>query len=455
MTMGLAPTIRAGQEGSELLAGLAKELEQRRNGPLFRERRMLQGCDGTTAWWRGRRVELFCSNDYLGLANHPKVVEAMVTAAKEQGVGAGAAHLVTGHRPEHHALEEELAAFTGRQRALLFSTGYMANLGVLSTLGGRGRRVYQDRLNHASLLDGVRCAGGRLLRYPHRDMAVLARMLAQRSASASGAEASGAEASGAEASGAEGVGAEQAPAIVATDGVFSMDGDRAPLTELAALSARHGAWLVVDDAHGFGVLGPNGRGSVAEQGLDSVEVPVMMGTLGKAVGTFGAFVAADEVVIEALIQRARSYIYTTAVPPAVAAATRAALALVRDGDGLRQRLRARVMRFVSGARQLGLSLPGDPDMPVQPVILGTAARATEVAGRLLEQGMVVTAIRPPTVPEGTARLRVTLSAAHTEEQVDRLLEALNSVIGDSVIGNSMIGNDTRVIGNDDEQFATP
>ena len=388
---------------SPLVTGLAAALQARRRDRLYRQRRLLEGDGATSAVWQGRELLLFCSNDYLGLANHPRMVEALRDAALQYGVGAGAAHLVTGHRGPHHELEQELAEFTGRERALLFSTGYMANLGVLSALSGRGRRVYQDRLNHASLLDGSQCAGARLLRYPHRDMAALEQRLQDAGAG------------------------DGQPAMLVTDSVFSMDGDRAPLAELAALGSRHGAWLMVDDAHGFGVLGPQGRGAVMEQGLDSVQVPILMGTLGKAVGSFGAFVAGDEELIETLVQGARSYIYTTATPPALAAATREALRLVRDGDGLRERLRGLIDRFRSGAAQLDLPLAAS-DTPIQPLLLGEAGTAIDAAAALLDLGFVVTAIRPPTVPEGSSRLRVTLSAAHTDEQVDRLLDALKKVL---------------------------
>ena len=390
---------------SPLLSTLTAGLQQRRQDSLYRQRRLLEGRGGIAAMHQGRELLLFCSNDYLGLANHPKVVEAMREAALQYGVGAGAAHLVTGHRGPHHRLEQELAEFTGRERALLFSTGYMANLGVMSALSGRGRRVYQDRLNHASLLDGAQCAGARLQRYAHRDMQALEQRLSKDQHGAGNG----------------------LPAMVVSDAVFSMDGDQAPLAELAALSSRYGAWLMVDDAHGLGVLGPQGGGSVLQQGLDNVQVPILMGTLGKAVGTFGAFVAGDEELIETLVQRARSYIYTTATPPAVAAATLAALALIREGDGLRARLDGLIARFRRGAEQLALPL-AESSTPIQPLLLGSARRAVDAAARLLELGFVVTAIRPPTVAEGSSRLRVTLSAAHTDEQVDELLDALHTAL---------------------------
>lgn len=385
-----------------MLDTLTAGLQQRRQESLYRQRRLLEGRGGIAAEYQGRELLLFCSNDYLGLANHPKVVEAMRDAALQYGVGAGAAHLVTGHRAPHHRLEQELAEFTGRERALLFSTGYMANLGVMSALSGRGRRMYQDRLNHASLLDGAQCAGARLRRYAHCDMSALEQQLRK--------DESGAD--------------SRLPAMVVSDAVFSMDGDQAPLAELAALSSRYGAWLMVDDAHGLGVLGPQGGGSVLQQQLDAAHVPILMGTLGKAVGTFGAFVAGDEELIETLVQGARSYIYTTATPPAVAAATLAALGLIREGDGLRARLDGLIARFRRGAQQLALPLAASRT-PIQPLLLGSARRAVDVAAQLLEAGFVVTAIRPPTVAEGSSRLRVTLSAAHTDEQVDRLLDALD------------------------------
>ena len=392
---------------SPLISALQDDLQARRRQQLYRQRRLLDGDGGTAARWQGRELLLFCSNDYLGLANHPQLVEAMRDAACQYGVGAGGAHLVSGHRGPHHQLELELAEFTGRDRALLFSTGYMANLGVMSALSGRGRSVWQDRLNHASLLDGSRCAGARLWRYPHRDLTLLEQRL-QRDGNGS-------------------AGINRGAGIVATDSVFSMDGDHAPLAALAALTTRHGAWLMVDDAHGFGVLGPQGRGSVAAQRLDSAQVPILMATLGKAVGTFGAFVAGDEALIETLVQKARSYIYTTAMPPAVAAATRVALRLVREGDERRAHLGALIARFRAGAAQLGLPL-GESDTPIQPLLLGQAGKAVDAAAALLDLGIVVAAIRPPTVPEGSSRLRITLSAAHSGEQVDRLLDALDRVL---------------------------
>jgi 8-amino-7-oxononanoate synthase len=348
----------------------------------------------------GRRVTNFCSNDYLGLAGDPRIVEALRTAAGRWGVGSGAAHLVTGHTAEHHALEEELAAFTGREAALLFSTGYMANVGVITALAGRGEVLLQDRLNHASLIDGARQSDARLLRYAHADAREAARLAAEHAGQFT---------------------------LLATDGVFSMDGDVAPLRELAATAQQHDAWLLVDDAHGFGVLGAKGSGSVEAAGLSAQDVPLLVGTLGKACGTFGAFVAGDGEVIELILQRARSYIYTTALPPAVASATRASLAILREEGWRRERVAQLIARFRVGAGERGLPLAASVT-PIQPVLVPGAAQCLAASQQLMERGFWVSAIRHPTVPAGTERLRVTLSAGHREADVDALLDALATVL---------------------------
>jgi 8-amino-7-oxononanoate synthase len=344
----------------------------------------------------GRRLVNFCSNDYLGLAGDTRLVEATRRAAARWGAGAGAAHLVAGHTAEHHALEEELAAFTGREAALLFSTGYMANVGVITALAARGEVVLQDRLNHASLLDGARQSDARLLRYAHADAGEAARVAEGHSAGLS---------------------------LLVTDGVFSMDGDVAPLAELAAVARRHSAWLLVDDAHGFGVLGASGAGSVQVAGLGADEVPLLVGTLGKAAGSFGAFVAGDRDVIDLILQRARSYIYTTALPPAVAAATRASLKILREEGWRRERLATLIARFRAGAIARGLPLAVSTTA-IQPVVVPGAAQCLAASQSLLERGYWVSAIRHPTVAAGTERLRVTISAGHSESEVDGLLDAL-------------------------------
>jgi 8-amino-7-oxononanoate synthase len=380
--------------GERLQAGLVELAAAGR----LRRRRVVEGKALGSARIRveGRELLAFCSNDYLGLADHPDVITALVAAAREWGVGSGASHLVSGHGSEHHALEEELAAFVGRPRALLFSTGYMANLAVVATLLERGDRVFEDRLNHASLLDAGLASGARFSRYPHADVASLRSRLAR---------------------------AADSHAMVVTDGVFSMDGDVAPLRELAGACREHGAWLFVDDAHGFGVLGRTGRGSVEAADLGLQDVPILMGTLGKACGTFGAFVASSSEIVETLLQRARTYIYTTALPPAVAAASRAALRLVREEPWRRARLLGHVARFRREALRLGLPLM-DSSTPIQPLLLGSEAAALAASDALVAAGIWVPAIRPPTVPAGASRLRITFSAAHTDADVDRLLEAL-------------------------------
>ena len=393
------------------MKNLAESLQTRKANHLYRSRRVVDGPQGVTVHIDGRDYLSFCSNDYLGLANHPEVVAAFHKGVDEFGCGSGAAHLITGHSRAHHALEEELADFVQRPRALLFSTGYSANLGVMSALLGRGDRVFEDRLNHASLLDAARLSGARLIRYRHNEPAELASRLAS---------------------------APECETLVATDGVFSMDGDIAPLPELSAVAARHDAWLLVDDAHGLGVLGPQGRGSVAQAGLAVSEVPILMGTLGKAFGTFGAFVAGTEDLIETLIQQARTYIYTTAPPSAVACATRAALQRVREDDWRREHLQCLVKRFRSGAKQLGLPLC-DSETAIQPLMVAAAERALQLSEVLREQGILISAIRPPTVAEGASRLRITFSATHSEAQVDRLLAALETAGKAAMHGTGVAG----------------
>ena len=348
----------------------------------------------------GRRCIDFCSNDYLGLAAHPQVVEAFIDAARMHGVGARASHLVTGHQAEHEALEQELAAYTGRERAIVFSTGYMANLGLARAVAGRDATVYGDQLNHASLIDGGRLSGAKLQRYPHADAAALEQQLATQ---------------------------ESGTALVLTDGVFSMDGDLAPLPALAAACSRYGAFLAVDDAHGLGVTGATGRGSLEHFGLSPGEVPALVGTFGKAFGTFGAFVAGSEDLIETLIQRARTYIYTTALPPAVAAATREALAVSIAEPWRRERVLALTRRFRELALAAGITL-GTSETPIQPILIGSADSAMRTSNALLERGFFVAAIRPPTVPADTSRLRITLSAAHRDEDVERLVAALAEIL---------------------------
>ncbi|MBO1114500.1 8-amino-7-oxononanoate synthase [Bordetella petrii] len=359
----------------------------------------------------GRDMLAFCSNDYLGLAAHPAISAALAEGAARYGAGSGASHLISGHSRAHAQLEERLAAMLAphleQARALYFCTGYMANLAVLGALAGQDAEIFSESLNHASLIDGARLARARVQIYPHADTQTLTRQLA---ASRAGTR------------------------LIVSDGVFSMDGDIAPLRELLALAERHGAWLVIDDAHGFGVLGEHGHGVLEHAGLRSPHL-VLMGTLGKAAGVAGAFVAAHATVIDWLVNRARPYIFSTAAAPAQAHALLASLDLIEGSDGRRRRAHLRTLTQQLQAR-LGLRQWRHQPTPtaIQPVLLGENAQALHAAAGLERLGLWVPAIRPPTVPAGTARLRVTLSAAHTAADVDRLAAALNQL--DSEAGHA-------------------
>jgi len=376
---------------------LGEQLAERRRQHLYRQRKLLASPQAANLILDGKAVLAFSSNDYLGLASHPEVIAAFTVAAQKYGVGGGASHLICGHSIEHHQLEEELADFCGRSKALLFSTGYMANLGVISALVGSGDLVLEDKLNHASLLDGGLLSGARFQRYLHNDMASLDKHLHK----------------------------DARRKMVITDGVFSMDGDLAKLPEIAAICSQKDAWLMVDDAHGFGVLGASGGGIAEHFGLTETELPVLMGTLGKGFGTAGAFIAGSAELVDYLVQFSRPYIYTTAMPPAVAAATRASLKLVKTENWRRQKLQKLVAQFRQGAANLGLELMPSPT-PIQPVMVGSESRCMAIGEYLWQQGIHVGTIRPPTVPKNTARLRVTLNANHSEDDVARLLSALES-----------------------------
>ncbi len=374
---------------------LSQKLNELSQQGLYRSRRIIETPQGINLICDGKPVINFCSNDYLGLTNHPDVINAFKSAVDKYGVGSGSAHLICGHSSPHHALEEELAAFTGRDRALLFSTGYMANMGAISAMAGRGDTVFEDRLNHASLLDGGLLSGAKFKRYAHADTNHLDNLLAKA----------------------------DGDKLIVTDGVFSMDGDTAPLQALSGVAKKHSAWVMVDDAHGLGVLGANGGGILEQTGLKQDNVQVLVGTLGKAFGTFGAFVAGSEELIETLIQKARPYIYTTALPPAIAEATRTSLKIIQTESWRREKLRKLTEYFRAGAGQLNLPLMASTS-PIQPLLLGQTDKAIAVSNSLLDQGFLVSAIRPPTVPANAARLRVTFSAQHEEHQIDQLLDAL-------------------------------
>lgn len=384
-------------------AGLDQRMIVRRQQGLIRQRLQRQGPCETLQTLNGRRLVSFCSNDYLGLSNHPEVVAAFRAAAAEYGVGSGASHMVTGHCQVHEQLEEELAAFTGRDRALLFSTGYMANIGVINALTDTGSLVLQDELNHASLLDGGWLSKARSLRYRHADLQQLELALSTNSS----------------------------PCLIVSDGVFSMDGDVAPLSGMIRLANRYGAGLMIDDAHGIGCLGADGRGVIALDQAESVisqqDLPVLVGTFGKAFGTAGAFVAGDNELMEYIGQFARTYVFTTAMPPAVAAATRVSLRLIQEEDWRRQRLQRLISVFRTQARLAGLELLPSQSA-VQAVVIGDVDCTVQASQFLSARGLQVSAIRPPTVPAGTSRLRITLSAAHSDEQLEQLLAALGEMV---------------------------
>ena len=375
---------------------LAEREAERVRASLVRRLRTVEAVDGAYVTIGGKRLLNFASNDYLGLSQHPALRDALVGAAAKWGVGATAAHLLGGHRDEHAALEEALARWTGRERALLFSDGWMANLGVVAALAGDGDLCVQDKLNHASLIDAARLAGCELKRYPHADVDGARRQLASRA---------------------------DAAALLASDGVFSMDGDVAPLRELARACADERSTLMIDDAHGLGVLGDEGAGSVAEAGLAQSDVPILMATLGKALGVAGAFVAGSAALVDALVQSARTFIYTTALPPALAAAARAAIEIARFEGWRRDRLARLIAHFRAGALAQGFDLAASRT-PIQPLVVGTSERALAIAAKLEADGFYVPAIRPPTVPDGKARLRITLTALHSESDVERLLASL-------------------------------
>ena len=377
---------------------LHRELETRAAQGLLRQRQVLESAQGVRITVDGKPYLSFCSNDYLGLANHPQLIMALQNGAAQWGGGAGASHLVSGHFKAHHDLEQALAEFVGKPAALLFSTGYMANLGVVQALAERNDTVFADKLNHASLNDAMLLSRAQVQRYRHNDMAHLAQLLEQTS---SGRK------------------------LIVTDAVFSMDGDIAPLPELLALCEQYDAWLLVDDAHGFGVLGEQGGGSLSHFKLDAPRI-IYMATLGKAAGVSGAFIAAEQVVIDTLLQNARSYIYTTASPPALASALLASLKLLQQEEWRREQLQKLIAQLQAGLSGLPWALMPSTT-PIQPLLVGDNDAALALSAELRERGIWVPAIRPPTVPQGTARLRISLSAAHSEQDVQQLIDVLHEL----------------------------
>ena len=385
-----------------LTTELAAQLQDIAAAGLTRRRRVLESPCGRTAAVDGKKVLNFASNDYLGLAGNADIARALADGALEWGAGSGASHLVSGHLAPHETLEQAIAAFTGFPRALTFSTGYLANLAIVPTLAARGAMIFSDKLNHASLIDAMQLAkagGANVQRYPHCDMAALEELLA----------------------------ASQTPnRIIVSDAVFSMDGDLAPLPALFALAERHDAWLVIDDAHGFGVLGPHGRGSLAHFNLPYHPRLLLMGTLGKAAGVGGAFVAGSQTAIEYLLQKGRTYIFTTAAPPAVACALAKSLEIIEHGDARRANLFARIGQLRDGLAGLPWHLLPSATA-IQPLIVGENAAVLALSTALWERGLWVPAIRPPTVPQGTARLRISVSAAHTADDIDHLIHVIKEL----------------------------
>jgi 8-amino-7-oxononanoate synthase len=380
---------------------LEETLDKTRRSGLYRNRRISESAQSVHTSINGKQLTAFCSNDYLGLANHPEVNAAFKSAVDQWGTGSGSAHLINGHSQLHHECEEQLARLTGRDRALLFSTGYMANIAVATTLVGRHDFIFQDKLNHASLIDAARLSRATTHRYRHNDLDHLEYLLQQSS--------------------------ESGCKLIMTDGVFSMDGDQAHLSELTELADKFEAWTMVDDAHGFGVLGETGGGLLDSLSLSQDQVPVLMATLGKAVGTVGAFVAGSEQLIETLIQQARPYIFTTAMPPAIVAATLTSLNLVENESWRRERLKSLIAHFRQRANFADFRLV-DSNTAIQPIIIGDNDICNAISAELFECGFLITAIRPPTVPVNTARLRITLSAEHSIDDVDRLVDALEEIL---------------------------
>ncbi|MDP2154083.1 MAG: 8-amino-7-oxononanoate synthase [Methylotenera sp.] len=379
-----------------MLVSLQRELDQRKADGLLRQRRLLDSPQAEHIVANEQPYLSFCSNDYLGLANHPDLIEAMQKAAGDSGVGSGASNLITGHHRYHDALEKQLAAFVELPAALLFSTGYMANIGVLGALTGRGDAIFADKLNHACLNDGAYFSHAEFQRYPHNDVAALEKLLQASTAKHK---------------------------LIAADAVFSMDGDIAPIPEYLALCEKYDAYLYLDDAHGFGVLGEHGKGSLSHFKIKSPRI-IMMATLGKAAGVAGAFVAGEQVVIDYLIQKAKSYVYSTPAPPALSATLSASVKLIEQGDDLRANLN-RSIAYLKNNLKLNQWQLMDSDTSIQPLVVGCNKEALALSEYLQTCGILVPAIRPPTVPVGTARLRISLSAAHTLDDMKKLVEAIH------------------------------
>lgn len=385
---------------------LSKNLAEKKQQHRYRTRRITQGPQQVEMIVDDKSITSFCSNDYLGLSNHSAIKQAMIDAINIYGTGSGAAHLVNGHSIAHHQLEEELAEFTGYPRALIFSTGYMANLGLCQALLEKNDHVFEDRLNHASLIDGGLISGARFQRYLHNDISNLEHKLNKIRTSEK---------------------ASSTETLVLTDGVFSMDGDIARVPALSSLCNKNGSWLMIDDAHGFGTLGKTGKGCLQHFDLGSKDVPIYMATFGKAMGTAGAFIAGSDDLIETIIQKARTYIYTTAMPSAIAEATRCSLKISQSEPQHLQNLNNNISYFKKCCIESALPVC-DSQTAIQPLLIGSDEKAMQISQQLFDRGFLVTAIRPPTVPEGTSRLRITLSAKHTHQHIDQLIDVLTALL---------------------------
>jgi len=381
---------------SSINAHLQNLLLQQKQSQRYRQRKIVETAQDVVITIDGKKYLNFCSNDYLGLTNHPRLIQRQKKALDIYGCGSGASHLVCGHSAAHHNLEEELAEFLGVEAAILFSSGYMANLGIVNTILNRHDGVFEDRLNHASLIDAGLFCSAKMKRYAHADMDSLESQLSTSTSQNK---------------------------LIISDAVFSMDGDIAPIPELVQLADKHSTWSMLDDAHGFGVLGEKGRGSLEYYNLKPDQIDIYMATLGKSMGVSGAFVAGSKNLIETLIQFSRTYTYTTAMPAVLAETLRESVLLLEQESWRREKLDELINYFRTSALQLGVDLAPSPTA-IQPIIIGDNQTTTFLAEELMQQGIYVAAIRPPTVPENTARLRITLSANHQKNQIDRLLDEL-------------------------------
>ncbi|MBI5326835.1 MAG: 8-amino-7-oxononanoate synthase [Deltaproteobacteria bacterium] len=395
-----------------------QELSRLKDAGLYRSLSLIQGAQEPRVAINGREVIILCSNNYLGLANHPKIKEAAIKSIEKYGFGSGASRLVSGNMEPHRELEERLARFKGTEAALVFNSGYHANIGIISALVGKGDVIFSDKLNHASIVDGCLLSKAELKRYPHCDMDRLERLLQETEKGRSGATEKDLTA--------HQFANSPIRKLIITDGIFSMDGDIAPLQDISVLADKYNCVLMVDDAHATWVLGINGKGTLEHFGIDNPDI-IQMGTLGKALGCFGAYVAGSRKLIDYLINKARSFIYTTSLPPTVCAAGIAAIDIIEDEPQIRQGLWDRVKFFRKGLKEAGLNTM-QSETQIIPILIGEADKAVRISRSLLDKGIFVQAIRPPTVPEGTSRLRITLMANHSLDDLKYALDTIKETV---------------------------